>query len=144
MDYPRYPSGTDPEVVDHYVRTRLVVAGLVVVITIAAYLLLLGWHQQDELESGKIWTFVALLVALALWYGWSGYPVAGSVAQIVVLTLIMSVDAGTQPHDVGGDGWAPGVLFVLFETALGTFVVSLLARSCRRRFDRFSPDARGR
>ena len=105
------------------------------VVTVAAYLALLGWHHLQDYEGWKVWTLIGLLAALAVWYGWRADPGAGTLTQAATLTLLWSFDAATDPGVEEPNLWPVGAMFVLVGTAVGAAVVSVLADGLRRRVD---------
>lgn len=130
MDYPSYPAGNDPEVVDHFLRTRLALAA-VVAVTAAGYLTLVGWHQQEVYQTWKVWTLAGVLAVLAVWSGWIGGGASGSTSQVVALTVLWSADAATDPHVIGANMWPAGALLLAIGAAAGAFTLSALATGLR-------------
>ncbi|HEY8302489.1 MAG TPA: SDR family NAD(P)-dependent oxidoreductase [Jatrophihabitans sp.] len=91
---------------------------IVLLVTVAGYLLLLGWHRLQEYQTGKVWALIGVLAALAGWYGWCGQVAVGALAQALILTVMWSVDATTSSTG-GGDGmWLAGAGRSLRRTAL--------------------------
>jgi hypothetical protein len=114
----------------------------VIVVTVAAYLPLLGWHRLQDYQTWKIWALVGVLAVLAAGYGWRGHVQAGSLVQALVLTLLWSVDAATDTA-VASDGlWLAGALFVLVGTYAGAVSIASLAALAHRRATRGQPSAR--
>lgn len=112
---------------------------IVLVVTVAGYLLLLGWHHLQEYQTGKVWALIGVLAALAAWYGWRGQSLVGALTQALVLTVMWSVDA-TSDSTGGGDGmWLAGAIFVFVGTFVGAASVAVVAaavatrRSTKRR-----------
>jgi hypothetical protein len=76
----------------------LVVVIVVVLVTVGAYLVLLGWHLSER--SYETWRILALggvVASLAVGYGWRGYFLAGSAMQAIALTVVWTVDALSDP-----------------------------------------------
>jgi hypothetical protein len=131
MSSPDYPAGDDPMYRDP-ARANYLLAAIVVFVTVAAYLLLLGWHELQEYQTWKVWGFVGVLTVLAGCNGWRGYARAGAVLQTVVVTVFWSVDAATDPGVEEPSLWPAGAVFIAIGTILGALAVGGCAALLRR------------
>jgi hypothetical protein len=48
------------QVVDRFGRSARAIVVVVAVVTVAAYLALLGWHHLQDYETWKVWTLIGL------------------------------------------------------------------------------------
>jgi hypothetical protein len=108
----------------------LVVVLVVALVTVGAYVVLLGWHRPDR--SYETWRILALggvLAALAVGYGWRGYFLAGSAAQAVALTVVWTVDVLSDPRTDDDGLLLCAVLSMLIGTAVGALCFSRVAQA---------------
>ena len=113
------------------------------VVTVAGYLLLLGWHQERELAAGAIdetgpyqpWQVVALvgmLAVLAAAGGWLRRPLAVTIAVPVALTATWIADAVTIPSDGDASIWPVGAFLIAVAAFAGIAAVAYGAAAIRR------------
>ncbi|WFE26439.1 hypothetical protein O7623_24415 [Solwaraspora sp. WMMD791] len=123
--------------------TGAVVAIGSAVVTVAGYLLLLGWHQEKELAAGAIeetgpyqpWQVVALvgvLAVLATAGGWLRRPLAVTIAVPVALTAIWIADAVTIPSQGDASIWPVGAFLIAVAAFAGIAAVAYGAAAVRR------------
>ncbi|MFD2763486.1 hypothetical protein [Micromonospora eburnea] len=126
--------------------TRTLLGLLLVVATVGAWWAWLGWETGYTVdpETGAIsgpyagWQVVGVVLTLALLAaagGWWLSPWLVAPAMTVAFTAAWAAHAAST-DDTGL--WAVGAVLVLVGTAAGTTVVSLAARSARRRTARAS------
>ncbi|WP_326549648.1 hypothetical protein [Micromonospora sp. NBC_01813] len=112
-------------------------------VTVAGYLLLLGWHQERELAAGAIdetgpyqpWQVVALvgvLAVLAAASGWLRRPGAVTIAVPVALTATWIADAVTIPSQGDANIWPIGAFLVAVAAFAGIAAVAYGAAAVRR------------
>lgn len=99
---------------------------------VASYVLLLGWHQLPEYQTGKVWALIGVLAALAAWYGWRGQVQVGALAQALIVTVMWSVDATTSGTGGGEGMWLAGAIFVFFGALAGAGAIASAATVVRR------------
>lgn len=107
------------------------------VVTVAAYLLLLGWHAEKTLdpatgrETGpydawQVLLLIAVVAVTAFVLGRLGLALTAIAVVPLALAAVYAIDAATEPD---ADGlWAIGTILVLVCAAGGVAVVSLLAQ----------------
>lgn len=139
--YPNYPprvsADPNPPRFDRPHPMKVLLLGLVVVVvvalvTVVAYLVLLGWHRPDR--SYETWRILALggvLAALAVGYGWRGYFLAGSAMQALALTVLWTVDVLSDPHTDDDGFLLVGMLSMLIGAAAGALCFSRPAQALR-------------
>lgn len=113
------------------------------VVTVAGYLLLLGWHEERELAAGALeetgpyqpWQVVALvgvLAVLAAAGGWLRRPSAVTIAVPVTLTAIWIADAVTIPSEGDASLWPIGASLIAVAAFAGVAAVAYGAAAVRR------------
>jgi hypothetical protein len=108
----------------------LIVVLVVALVTVGAYLVLLGWHDPGRsYETWRILLLGGVLAAHAVGYGWRGYFLAGSAAQALALTMVWMVDVLSDPSTDDDGLLLFGVLSMLIGTAVGALCVSRLAQA---------------
>lgn len=133
---------TELDVVSYWRRQRLVVAGVVAIVTAGGYLLLLGWHELRDYDRSHVAYFALVLALLAAWAGWRRPFVIGSLALTATLVVLWSIDAATGPSD-GANLWPVGAIMLAVATAAGAFLVSWLAWGLRTALLRRAADPIG-
>lgn len=113
------------------------------VVTLVAYVALLGWDQAKTVsadgtttgpyESWQVVALVLVLGATAALAGWRRRTWVATVTMTLVLTLCWSFDAATDPADLNDGLWPVGALLVLIGTFAGAAVVAGIAAAVSRR-----------
>jgi hypothetical protein len=109
-------------------------------VVVVAYLALLGWHAEKELdpatgnETGpyQAWQVGALVLALgavAFGAGWRGRPGLVTVIMPLAITAFFSADAATAEESDGL--WVIGAVLVAAGSLLGTGVVAYIGARLR-------------
>lgn len=124
---------------DRNARSNLVVLGVVVIVVVAGYRVFYGWNQVEDPENWRLWSVMAVLACLAVSYGWLGFSLSGSIAAIIAMEVVTTIDAATAP-DLGGDGiWWPIVwIYAALTTAVVVVPASALGNWLWRRLRRRS------
>ena len=120
-------------------RDVVLVPLVVCVVTVVAYLALLGWDQQKTLgadgyqhgpyEAWQVVATVGVLGVLAAWCGWRGRVLMGSGVGAAVFTVVWSVDAATNSESDGL--WPVGAALVAVGTGGGFLLVAALTNRAR-------------
>ena len=107
---------------------------LLTLATALAYLAWLGWDQHKDIgpdgETGpyQAWQVIGLVLTIgiiAAYAGWRGHPVEAIVVITLVLTIVWSIDAATDPEDDGL--WPVGAFLLFIGSLVGVSVVALVA-----------------
>lgn len=122
------------------------VAAMMVLGTLIAYLAWLGWDQTKEhgvdgylhgpYQWWQITGLVITVVALASIGGRLVHPLLPAFAISVVLTLSWSIDAATDPGMENDGLWPITSVQIAIGSFVGVYFVSAAAESWTRRSDR--------
>ena len=136
-------------------------AGLAVVagvLTVAAYLAWLRWHDRDYYYDPAVgaaqgpyhlWQVVGLAVTLALFAvagGWLRRPGWTTLVMTVVLVVVWSLDASYEPRPrLDANLWPVGAFFLSIGSVVGLGLAAILGRALRELADwlthrRLGPD----
>lgn len=112
-------------------------AAAVALVTVTAYLALLGWDQQKTrgadgylhgpYQPWQVGLLVGVLAAAAVWCGYRGQMWIGTVTATVTLTAAWSIDAATDAYDP--DLWPIGALMIASSTFVGFVTISGVSKA---------------
>ncbi len=119
-------------------------------VTIAAYLSWLRWHDQDYYYDAAVganqgpyhpWQVVGLAVTLglvALIGGWLKRPGTTTLVMTVVLVIVWSLDNSYEPGPGPNTNmWPVGAMFLAVGSVFGFGLMALLGMGLRRLTERF-------